>query len=365
MKILLFGEYSGLFNCLKDGLIELGHEVFLASDGNGYKDYPSDFRWDAHTKGRLKKFHAPFCAANIWLHKNSFVGYDIVYLVAPNFVSTHKWVNGPIYEFLFKHNKRVYLCGAGIGSILFDYWYESDTKYHEYMRGYFEEYIHPPFYHNRPLREWENYLLKKVDGYIPIWYEYAEPFRNYPSCRKTIRIPININQFEYKPNVIKDNKIVFYHGVTRPCKGTRFIRPAFEKMKQKYGNKAEFICAEKLPFNDYMKVVEKTNVIVDDANSYSIAMNGLFSLLKGKLIMGGAEPIANKELGIEGVNPVFNICPNVDQICSVIEEIIQRRDEIEELGLKGRQFVEQYHNNIDIAKEYIKIWEEDLNSLSL
>lgn len=48
MKILLFGEFSGFFTCLKDGLTALGHEVFLASSGDGFKNYPSDFRWDSH-----------------------------------------------------------------------------------------------------------------------------------------------------------------------------------------------------------------------------------------------------------------------------------------------------------------------------
>lgn len=361
MKILLFGEYSGLANCMKDGFVALGHEVFLASDGNGYKNYPSDFRWDAHTKGKLKKFHAPFCAANIWLHKNLFKGYDVVYLMAPNYVSTHEWVNAPIYKYLLRNNNKVYLGGTGLMGISFDYWHESNTKYHSYTEGYFIDRGNPVWYHNDKLRAWEDYLLKKVDGYIPIWYEYAEPFRNYPSCKRTIRIPININQFEYKPNLVQNRKIVFYHGVNRSCKGTRFIQPAFEKMQQKYGDKAEFICRERIPFKEYMKVVERTNVIVDDANSYSIAMNGLFTLLKGKLVMGGAEPIANKELGIDGVNPVFNINPDVDQICSVIEDIMSRKDEIEEIGLKGRKFVEKYHNYIDICKQYIDIFEKDLN----
>ena len=35
MKILLLGEYSGLHLNLRDGLRELGHDVVLASAGDG------------------------------------------------------------------------------------------------------------------------------------------------------------------------------------------------------------------------------------------------------------------------------------------------------------------------------------------
>lgn len=356
MKILLFGEYSGFFNCLKSGFQQLGHDVFLISDGNGYKDFPSDFRWDANTKTKLGKFKPLFGAANVWLHKDLLRGYDIVLLVAPtNFSANHIWLNKPIYEYILNNNKKVFLSGSGISAMLFDYWYDSNEKYHYYMEGYFEETKHPVYYHNEKLRAWEDYLMNRITGYIPIWYEYAEPFRHYKSFTKTIRIPINIGQLQYKPNTLHNGKVVFYHGVNRMCKGTRFIKPAFEKMQQKYGNLAEFICAERLPFNEYMNVVERTNVIVDDANSYSIAMNGLFSLLKGKIIMGGAEPVADAEYGYD-YNPVFNICPDVDQICSVIDEIMARKDEIEQMGLKGRKFVEQYHDYKEIAQQYIEIF---------
>ena len=43
MKILLVGEYSGLHNSLKEGLIQLNHKVTLVSSGDNFKNYPSDF----------------------------------------------------------------------------------------------------------------------------------------------------------------------------------------------------------------------------------------------------------------------------------------------------------------------------------
>ena len=46
MRILLLGEYSRLHNSLKEGLVQLGHEVIIVGDGDDFKDYPVDFSID-------------------------------------------------------------------------------------------------------------------------------------------------------------------------------------------------------------------------------------------------------------------------------------------------------------------------------
>lgn len=360
MKILLFGEFSGLFNCLKDGLEAVGHEVYLVSDGNGYKNYPSDFRYDIKLPKFIRKFATPLNFLNLWLHRNLLKGYDVVFFMDPSIVSRHVRWNAPLYRYMIKHNKKSFLCGAGDTALMVDYWIHSKEKYKNYVQGIVnnqKETGSVVLYPNKELEKWEEELLHSIDGYIPIWYEYAQPFRHYSAFKKTVRIPIPVENFEYKPNVVKD-KIVFFHGIpTREeAKGTAYIREAFKIMEAKYGDVAEFVCAGGLPFNDYMALLSRVNVILDDANSYSIAMNGLFALAIGKIVMGGAEPEGNVELGISDVNPVFNIEPNVDQICSQIEYIIKNKDKIEKWGLLSRKFVERYHDPIDIAKQYIQIF---------
>ena len=47
MDVLLVGEYSRLHNSLKEGLIELGHNVTLAGTGDGFKGYPVDLNYEA------------------------------------------------------------------------------------------------------------------------------------------------------------------------------------------------------------------------------------------------------------------------------------------------------------------------------
>lgn len=362
MKILLFGEFSGYFNCLKKGLQALGHDVFLASNGDGVKDFPSDFRWDVS-----KKIPQPFriflVLINVFFHRHLLRDYDVVLFISPNLFGKRPFFNKPIYNYILKHNNLSYLVGAGLYNTSFKYWYDKkESKYYGYTSAYIKECKNQreiDNYYNEKGIEWEKELLSRITGIIPIWYEYAEPYRDYPNLKNTIRTPIDLEKFEYKPNVVKGGKVVFFHGMSRPCKGGKFIMAAFDKLREKHKDDAEFIAAGGLPFDEYMKIIDRTNVIVDDANSYSFCMNAFFAMLKGKVVMGGAEPEGNKELGYEDV-PVINICADVDQICHAIENLIEKKNEIEALGLKSRKFVEKYHNSIDVAKAFISQFKADL-----
>lgn len=363
MKILLIGEYSGYFNCLKDGFQKLGHTCFLASAGDGVKNYPSDFRWDSHL--HLGRLQPAYNYANMLLHLPKLKGYDVVLFIAPKIFSRHSRGNKVIFEYLMKHSKLSYLVSTGLYNYSFKYWYEKkDSKYYGYTSADINacktEKEKTYFCCDKGL-EWEKYIVPKMTGIIPIWYEYAEPYRDFPNLKKTIRTPINIDKYKYTPNIVKNGKVVFFHGLSRPCKGGEFILAAFDKLREKHKDDAEFIAAGGLPFDEYMKIIDKTNVVVDDANSYSFCMNAFFSMLKGKIVMGGAEPEGNRELDYEDV-PVVNIKADVNQICDAIEDIISKKDKIEEWGLKSRKFVEKYHDSVDVAKQFICQFEHDLNN---
>lgn len=362
----MIGEYSGYFNCLKNGFQKLGHTVFLASPGDGFKNYPSDFRWDSHL--HLGKFQKFYNYSNVLLHLPKLSGYDVVLFISPSLFGRFSVTNKPVYNYLIKHNKLSYLVGAGLYSYSNKYWYDhKDSKYYGYVSCDIEACKSEKeisYYFSEKGIEWENYIVNRFTGIIPIWYEYAEPYRNFPNLKKTIRTPIDIDKFEYKPNIIKDGKVVFFHGLSRPCKGGKYILAAFDRLREKHKDDAEFIAAGGLPFDEYMKIIDRTNVVVDDANSYSFCMNAFFSMLKGKIVMGGAEPEGNKELDYEDV-PVVNIKADVDQICNAIEDIISKRDEIESWGLKSRKFVEKYHDSVDVAEQFIKQFENDLKTIFL
>ena len=80
MKILLLGEFSNVHTTLAKGLRLLGHEVTLASDGDGWKDYPRDVDLRRPSLGALSSA-AYFC--RLIKKFRQFRGYDIVQLINP------------------------------------------------------------------------------------------------------------------------------------------------------------------------------------------------------------------------------------------------------------------------------------------
>ena len=355
MKILLFGEYIGLFNSLKEGLIELGHDVYLASNGDGYKNFPSDFRWDMHVSGKIGN---AIGIANVFTHLNRLRGFDIV-LVISTYPLFKRFFNELIFDYLVKNNGHVYLSGAGLTPVSFDYWNNSkESKYYNYTQAEIEsaKSANKKFglFDNRLLKESELRIFNKIAGYIPIMYEYAKPYHSSEKFLKTIPIPINVGKFKYSENRIND-KIVFFHGLSRFCKGGDFIISAFDKLRSKYKNDAEFICTGGLPFDEYIALLRKTNVVLDDVNAYSLGMNGLYSMAQGKIVMGGAEEVSKKELNYSFL-PAINLKRDVNQIVQSIEYVLENRAEIQEMGYKSRLFVETHHDHVKVAQAYLDLW---------
>jgi len=363
MRILLFGEYSGLFNCLADGLRELGHEVFLASGGDDYKDYPSDFRWDKTNHPWFWRWYLNryMGVCHVLKHKKLFEGYDVVHVISCRPFSYYRFINLDIFKRLKQHNGKVFISGSGLDYVGAKYWYEqTDSKYYNYVRLFVEEsrkkWKVNPFIEREDLRKEELEIMSLVDGYIPIMYEYVPYYEGHKNLRPTIPIPINLSKFEYAPNVTgSDGKVVFFHGLTRPSKGGKYILEAFDRLRDKYAGTVDFVSKGGLPFKEYTELLKRTNVVLDDANAYSLGMNSLFSMAQGRIVMGGSEPIANKELGYQFA-PAINLRLDTDYIAMQIEKLIDERNSFEERGLLSRKLVEEYHDYIKVAQRYVDEW---------
>jgi len=155
-----------------------------------------------------------------------------------------------------------------------------------------------------------------------------------------------------------NGKIVIYHSSNRPVfKGSKFINEALEIIQERYPEDVEVINASFLPLEEYLSAINRTHILIDQCRSYSYAMNALYSLAKGKVVLSGCEEECVKEWGIED-SPVVNIRPNVDDIVNKLEYLILNRDLILKLSLESRKFVEQNHNHVDTAQKFLKEWDK-------
>jgi len=353
MKILLLGEYSGFFKNLKDGLVSLGHEVDILATGDGFKKtvitdlyFPTS---DINFIRKVKKLFFPL----IGLRK--LYNYDIVQLI------NHDIFGGLNYNYNYRllskiKNKSGKMFLSSCGTNYFVYKIRNQLTY-----NYVDATIKIDLKNNNNYAK-KNYVKNNilvanlVDGIIPTTYTYRLAYEHSSKITDTIPFPINIDDIKFIPQRF-NNKIIILHGITRVgFKGTSYIKLALEKLKLKYSDEIEVIIDGKMSLKEYLYILEKTNIVVDQALSYEYGMNAMYSMAMGKVVLSGNEPESQKEFQRYDI-PVINIEPSVDDIYDKLEYLILNKNKIIEIGKKSREFVEDFHSHVKVAKQYIDVWE--------
>lgn len=349
MKILLLGEYSALHQNLKEGLQELGHEAIVAADGDGFKKVPCDISLYSELPsifGKIERRLKPL------LSLDKMKGFDVAQLMNPFITITNRkyFPSRFFYQKIKYHNNKFFMLAAG-NDAYFSRYARQKLEYSppdELIKGY-------PNYKSQSDLDFNQWMIEKVRGVIPIMYEYEVGYDSVPNRLPTIPIPINIDKIPYEENKVR-KKLVVFHGLNRyEFKGTRHVEEAFEVLARKYPNDLELVIDGKMPLNDYLAVMRRTNVVIDQTYSYSCGMNAIYALAMGKVVLGGAEPESLISLGVEST-PVINLKPNAQSIIEKIEQLLEKRNQFEQLGYESRKFAEEVHDYKKIAQQYIDTW---------
>jgi hypothetical protein len=354
MKILLLGEFSAFHKNLQDGLQALGHHAVIASAGDDWKniDRDIDLHYPARTIfGKIRRRFRP-------LEKlDEMAGFDVVQLMNP-FLFYGKFFPSRFFiTQIAKRNSKFFMLAAGDDAYFWRYG-KPAMKY-----GPFEDFLKYDikaesfFMENDAALRFNNYIINKSKGIIPIMYEYAKSYEGQSKLRNVIPIPINTTKIKYIENK-PGAKLVVFHGLNRyGFKGTRHVENAFGLLAKRYPNDLELIIDGNRPLDEYLRLMKSVNVVIDQTSSYSCGVNAVYALAMGKVVMGGAEPESLMSLGIKST-PVINITPDSASIVSNVQMLIEKKNEFERLGLESRIFAEKVHGHINVAGKYIKTWEE-------
>lgn len=350
MKILLVGEFSGLHRELKKGLIQLGHDVTILAAGDGWKNLDCDIRIP-HGNNLFTKLIA---GINQFKLIRSLKDYDVVQFIYPHIFN--RAVNSIFINRLIFYNKSSFLIAAGSDAF---YWNDYKTKFRYSPH---EDNLAIDLNGNRGVgskhwfKSWNRKMASSVNAIIPVAYDYRIGYNEFKNLAKTLPMPINCAGIQPKYFNKESNKIIILHGISRAgFKGSRYINGALERLKEKYLEKIEVVKPERLTYSEYLDVLQRSDIVVDQALSYSYGMNALLSAAMGKVTLSGAEPECLSELGVEQ-SPIINILPSVEDIFSKLDRLVSDRILISKLSNDSRRYVENLHDSKVVANRFISTW---------
>jgi glycosyltransferase involved in cell wall biosynthesis len=383
MKILLVGEYSRLHNSLKEGLLELGHEVTLVGCGDQFKKFPVD-----------KSIYARFCndliilnfiyrgvkkivkmdlekverAIRFYMLLPKLKGFDHVQLINSDALETYPSFSRILFKKLFKAIKSRSLLVCGDETPVIDYLLKKELKYS----------ILTPFFNNNKLEKEFQFSLKyKENNYRKTFNLLAKKCQNIMVSDIDYKIPMEKMGFtvHFIPNPINTDKITFqdlkieypiiiFLGINRGSyikKGIPFFEKAIEQVKEKYSDQIKIIVSENLPYNQYIEKYNATHILLDQVYAYDQGYNALEAMAKGKIVFTGAETEFLQHYHIHEDEVCINAIDNETAIAEKLALLIENPEKLSLISKNARNFIEKEHHYKTIARRYVNVWETNFD----
>jgi hypothetical protein len=131
---------------------------------------------------------------------------------------------------------------------------------------------------------------------------------------------------------------------------------AARDVRSVHPKKVEINIAEGVSFEQYNKMMDGSDAILDQLYSYTPSMNSLLAMSKGIINIGGGEPENYSILGENNLRPIVNVKPNYDSVYSKIEELITSPEAIPELKRQSVEYIRRHHDYIKVASEYLDFY---------
>lgn len=167
----------------------------------------------------------------------------------------------------------------------------------------------------------------------------------------TVPLRINLDNFLFLPPINHSNPLVIVHSPSKTkIKGTKYIIDAIDKLKTKYS--IDFRLLTDMP-NSLVKInFSEADIVIDQLLIGEYGMVSIEAMAMGKPVIC----FLNEKYFDETVvlPPIWNA--NELNIYEKLEELVSNYRLRENLGIKGRGFVEHYHNSDIVAAKMKNIY---------
>lgn len=361
MNILIIGEFSAFAKHLKNGFKKLGHQVTIVHNGDTFKKIDGD---DDDVLFKVKnivirgvrvpgseRLLSPW--TNRIIQKGIEKKYngtriDIIVVIHPSFLTNSIFKSGVRLGFLKKlvnGGAKLIMTACGNDPALY-------IAYPELCKSI-------QLKRSKSIACFK-YLVKNSDAIFPTAYSYYASIKNYCHCFgyddshlcHTTPLPITVDD-DYNIIPCINRKIVIFHGITRPLvKGTRFIKEAMDRIQKEYPDRVECRCEGGMSYNEYVKLFERIDILIDQTYFNGWGMNAAIGAMKGKCVLAPCGKECREDLGIDDI-PFIEIGPDANQIYLELRRLVENPQKIDEIKKASRHFIEQHCECSIVAKRYI------------
>ena len=294
-----------------------------------------------------------------------FRGYDVVQLINPIFFELKAEQLFWFYRYLRKHNKRVVLGAFGMDW----YWVHTCTvdKPLRYSDFNFGDKLRTDEAALKEQRDWigtpkeqlNKLIADDCDAIVTGLYEYDVCYRpHFPEKTQFIPMPIRLPK-TYTTQQHQRSKMTIFIGISRgrsAYKGTDIMLQAAKDICTKYGHRMKLVVAEGVPFDEYVRMMDSADAILDQLYSYTPSMNPLAAMAKGIVCIGGGEPENYEIIHETELRPIINVQPNYESVYSELEALILHPERLPALKQQSREYVERHHDYVKVARQYEQLY---------
>lgn len=364
MKILLLGEASFVQSTLRKGFEALGHEVTLVSAGCIW-DCPRDV--DVSRNMRWGKLSGLKVVWKILRNIRLFWGNDIVLMNDFHTLPLKlKW-NELFFRFVRRWNKRVVRGCWGDDEVVLDAQAKGVLDYSDTHIGTVPINVDENRWRIEEQRLPEfvscfRCVNSNVDAFAACLYEYYRYYdrEEYRERLHYLPLPMEIPQESRVKGCEWPIKVLVGIQTRRDyIKGAGIIAGLVERIAAENPEKVVVRKVYDVPYEEYCRMLEEADVLVDQLYSYTPSMNSLAAMARGTVVIGGGEEEYYDFIGERELRPIINVRPGQDEEnLRVLGEALLTEGMVSRLSRESAAFVRKHHDYMKVSMEYVSMFEE-------
>ena len=190
--------------------------------------------------------------------------------------------------------------------------------------------------------------IKKIFHYTDTIILHDEELRKhlvgYRGNVAYIPLRVDVSKFEPSyPSVNCKKPIVVHAPTNREAKGSKYIIQAVEELKKEY--EFEFVLVENKTQSEAFEEYKKADIIVDQLRAGTYGVFAIEAMALGKPVIS----YISKDMIEQFPEELPIVSASIDTIKERLEELLRDAELRNSLGMRGREYAENYHNYEIIA----------------